>query len=311
VKFSRLLLLLLIIPGPIFAQAFLYIPESTQQGEPFPMLFSWRESTDGATLRLTDPNGRVVAATGSFPVPLPGNGWIYAGLLGIPSTAEPGTYRILLSESRRSGEVLLEKDIVVEKKQFLREDIPLTYALSELRQSDDPRKVEEALELRKIVRHFDPESFYHPGTHINPLPEHRVTSFFGDRRRYHYTDQQEASAIHNGIDLAAPIGSSVHASAAGKVVFAGNRIITGNSIVIEHLPGLFSLYYHLESVLVEPGDLVEQGRVIGTVGMTGLATGPHLHWELRASGVAVNPTTFLEHPLIDKESIIGNIDWKP
>ena len=74
---------------------------------------------------------------------------------------------------------------------------------------------------------------------------------------------------------------------------AENRISTGYSIVIEHLPGLYSLYYHLSELKVEEGQMVKQGELIGKSGATGLATGPHLHWEIRLNGSAVVPEFFL------------------
>jgi len=80
---------------------------------------------------------------------------------------------------------------------------------------------------------------------------------------------------------------------------AEDRILTGLTIIIEHLPGVFSLYYHLDRLDVVPGDAVVAGDAIGTVGSTGLSTGPHLHWELRVAGAAVDPSPYLERPLVD------------
>ena len=78
----------------------------------------------------------------------------------------------------------------------------------------------------------------------------------------------------------------------GKVVLAEFRISTGWSVVIEHLPGLYSLYYHLSSLNVKEGDRVKSGEKIGLSGSTGLATGPHLHWEVRLNAGAVKPDFF-------------------
>ena len=70
-------------------------------------------------------------------------------------------------------------------------------------------------------------------------------------------------------------------------------------MAIEHLPGVYSLYYHLSRIMVREGQHVAAGAVLGTVGSTGLATGPHLHWELRAGGVAIDPDTAVDVPLVD------------
>ena len=74
---------------------------------------------------------------------------------------------------------------------------------------------------------------------------------------------------------------------------AENRISTGWSVVIEHLPGLYSLYYHCSELNVKEGDMVKQNQLIAKSGATGLATGPHLHWEIRLNGSAVVPEFFL------------------
>jgi len=102
-----------------------------------------------------------------------------------------------------------------------------------------------------------------------------------------------------------PTGTPVAAAGAGKVVFAGDRIVTGLTVVLEHLPGVYSLYYHLNDIAVAEGDVVEQGTTVGGVGSTGLATGPHLHWEVRVSGVPVKPEPLVSLPVLDKDSIFG------
>ena len=70
--------------------------------------------------------------------------------------------------------------------------------------------------------------------------------------------------------------------------------------MIEHLPGLFSLYYHLSALVAKQGEVVERGQIIGLSGMTGFATGPHLHWEVEASGIAVDPDALASGPLLNK-----------
>jgi murein DD-endopeptidase MepM/ murein hydrolase activator NlpD len=115
------------------------------------------------------------------------------------------------------------------------------------------------------------------------------------------------SAIHFGIDLVKPTGTPIASCAAGKVVMAKTRIISGETVVLEHAPGVFSLYYHLDSIAVKQGETVEAGETIGTVGATGLVTGAHLHWEVRFSGVPVSPGYLLEHNLLDKQSILSII----
>jgi len=83
------------------------------------------------------------------------------------------------------------------------------------------------------------------------------------------------------------------APASGRVVFSGMRIVTGYTMVIEHLPGLYSILMHLSKGVAPVGALVKGGDVVAYSGFTGFATGPHLHWEMRAAGVPVDPDFFL------------------
>ena len=79
-------------------------------------------------------------------------------------------------------------------------------------------------------------------------------------------------------------------------------------MVIEHLPGVYTLYYHMRDRFAQEGSLTQAGTLIGTVGSTGLSTGAHLHWEVRVNGVPVSPDFLLSHPLIDKNGLIGIIE---
>ncbi len=101
--------------------------------------------------------------------------------------------------------------------------------------------------------------------------------------------------------MAAPSGTPVRATASGRVVLAEELVVSGNTVAVESLPGVVTLFYHLSSMQVSVGDQVVQGQIVGKVGATGLATGAHLHWELRVSGVAVKPDAapvLVDKPLV-------------
>ncbi len=123
----------------------------------------------------------------------------------------------------------------------------------------------------------------------NPLDRMRVAGFFGVQRSV-------SDKPHSGIDLAAPKGTPIHAAAAGTVIAAGelteNNGRYGTSVIIETGP-LQTLYAHMNSVAVKAGDRVAAGQLIGAVGETGFATGPHLHFEVRQHNRAINPATLL------------------
>jgi murein DD-endopeptidase MepM/ murein hydrolase activator NlpD len=100
-------------------------------------------------------------------------------------------------------------------------------------------------------------------------------------------------AVHTGIDLRGEIGEPVHATAAGKVSIAGREGGYGNMVEINHGNGLATRYGHLSKILVKVGQTVRIGEVIGLIGSTGRSTGPHLHYETRINGEAVDPQKFL------------------
>jgi murein DD-endopeptidase MepM/ murein hydrolase activator NlpD len=99
---------------------------------------------------------------------------------------------------------------------------------------------------------------------------------------------------HKGIDLAAPTGTPVYATAEGFVSMAQWFSSYGKYVQIEHGADLQTRYAHLSSYVVEPGSRVQKGTLIGYVGSTGRSTGPHLHYEVRVNGIAVNPAPYME-----------------
>jgi len=116
-----------------------------------------------------------------------------------------------------------------------------------------------------------------------------VTSAFGTERDY----GELGFDYHYGVDFSGEEGDFVLAAASGIVVIAEELYSRGNTLVLAHGGGLFSLYYHLSAFLVGVGDSVSQGQHIGRIGQTGAVTGPHLHWEARIGRIPVNPLQFL------------------
>lgn len=272
------------------------------RGEPFGVVLRTDEELIRSStweLRLLDSEGGVVARADGFPTTTDDRRTVGVAILGIPSTLRPGEYRV---ETELDGRVVSRK-VSVEPREFRREEIPLNAAMTALRTTPDPAKIEEARQLLRLLTNFDLEAFFHATQFVMPVTGARRTSEFGDRRLFRYVDGTSAQAIHNGLDLAAPVGTPILAAGDGRIVFAEPRIVTGNSVVIEHLPGVYSLYYHLDELEVQEGDLVDQGSRIGTLGNTGLSTGPHLHWEVRVAGIPVDPETFVRRPILDTEEI--------
>ncbi|MGN6512120.1 MAG: M23 family metallopeptidase, partial [Lysobacteraceae bacterium] len=126
--------------------------------------------------------------------------------------------------------------------------------------------------------------------------EGRISGRFGNHRVYVLPDGSEvAGAPHSGMDIAAPAGTPVRAPAAGIVSFAAPDLyLTGGTVLLDHGHGVSSNFLHLSRIDVVVGQRVAQGEVIGAVGATGRATGPHLHWGMNWFGVRVDPLLVLE-----------------
>ena len=100
-------------------------------------------------------------------------------------------------------------------------------------------------------------------------------------------------AWHTGVDIAAPAGRNIVATAAGKVIFAGWNGNYGRCVIIRHQFGYETVYGHLSKIQVENGEEVKKETIIGKVGSSGRSTGPHLHYEVRKYGNVINPWPYL------------------
>lgn len=140
---------------------------------------------------------------------------------------------------------------------------------------------------------------------VLPASLSMISSGFGYRR----DPFAGHAALHSGLDFRGPIGSPIYAAATGKVIFAGVKNGYGNVIEISHGNGLVTLYAHMSAFHARPGQDVQAGDIIGAIGNTGRSTGPHLHFEVRHNGRAVNPRPFLEAaPNVLKEVRAGSAD---
>ena len=125
---------------------------------------------------------------------------------------------------------------------------------------------------------------------IFPTEHQKITSSFGVRK--HPITGEEYK--HTGVDIASPSGSDIFASEEGEVIYSDWLESYGKIIILEHSDGYQSMYAHCRSLLVNVGDTVEKNQVIATVGATGNSTGPHLHFEIRKDGEAIDPVTLIE-----------------
>jgi len=151
----------------------------------------------------------------------------------------------------------------------------------------------ESTRLAQIYGGFTPAKLW-SGTFITPTVGW-ISSEFGLRRSY---NGGPLGSPHGGLDLAADQGTAVVAANAGRVVLAEALQVRGNTVVIDHGLGVYSAYFHLSEIEVSVGQTVRQGDPLGRVGSTGLSTGPHLHWEMRVNGLAVQPREWVERQIV-------------
>ncbi|MCH5291259.1 MAG: M23 family metallopeptidase [Treponema sp.] len=245
-------------------------------------------SSEGKTLRSSDfyvlpaasdkSRGIITYLTG---IPL-SSWWTHA----LPCTLTV-TYKL-------HGETSMQVDLpfALIDKEFVSETLQLNQSNTDIKTDTSPKRMAQIDKLNKVLEAVHPQAVYQTTPFTPPTPATRRTSFFADRRVYAYTNGKSSTSLHYGTDYGVPEGSEVKTCARGKVVMAEDRVSTGLSVVIEHLPGLYSLYYHMSELKVAEGDTVKEGTLIGLSGSTGLATGPHLHWEMRLNREAVNPDFF-------------------
>jgi murein DD-endopeptidase MepM/ murein hydrolase activator NlpD len=289
--------------GP--AAARVLAPTSLRQGDP---LLAWisvpsevPEPESPPEARLVDSGGRTRVSALCFAADqmLAGSGpraRLYGVLMALSPSLKPDDYTLeVLGVSAR---------ISLAQRSFAFEAIRLDEANAALEAHPSERARAEAQRLYAILDRADPSAEYAESyAFVFPVEGGRQSAGFLDERRYDLPDGSSIGSVHAGIDWAVPKGTIVRACARGRVVLVGDREVTGTTIVLEHLPGLYSLYFHLSQALVEEGEIVERGQRIALSGSTGLATGPHLHWEVRAAGEAVDPEYWLTSPLLDKTRI--------
>jgi murein DD-endopeptidase MepM/ murein hydrolase activator NlpD len=308
---------------PLFAQnvMFAVIPDNPRPGEPLTIAFSSPSADPVYASLYTLSNGSnrrlsrarffyylSVTSTVSDGVPESQPVSCWTAVLTIPSTAESGTMTVRIETANgKETVVLAEQQFTVAERQFNAEEIPLNQSNTDIRTKPDPVKTAQSDELWAILSRTG-NTVYSEGPFVPPVPANtRRTSAFGSRRVYVYSTGARDTSIHAGVDYGVPTGTPVRACARGKVVLAKFRISTGYSVVMEHLPGVYSLYYHLNAVNVMEGSIIDAGAKIGESGATGLATGPHLHWEIRAATENTDPDSLVNRAVLDKNLIMSKL----
>ncbi len=151
--------------------------------------------------------------------------------------------------------------------------------------------------IRGLAAQTRPEMLWHEA--FAQLGNSQVESRFADQRTYFFGDKEIDRQVHLGFDLASVQHAPVHVANTGIVVFANFLGIYGNCVIVDHGLGVQSLYAHLSSIGVKPGDRVEKGAELGRTGVTGLAGGDHLHFTMLLQGTPVNPVEWWDSHWMD------------
>lgn len=208
-----------------------------------------------------------------------GNGWV--AIIGIPLGTAAGRQPLEVAGAAPQA-------FTVGNRHYAEQRITLKNQRQVTPNPEDLKRFERELaEQQAAYRLFSPNQ---PSNLLLDKPvDGPLSSPFGLRR---FFNGQERNP-HSGLDFAVPAGTPVKAPAAGKVVLVGDYFFNGKTVFVDHGQGLISMFCHLSRVDVQVGQEVPRGGVVGRVGSTGRATGPHLHWNVSLNDVRVDPSIFI------------------
>ncbi|MBE9564365.1 MAG: peptidoglycan DD-metalloendopeptidase family protein [Proteobacteria bacterium] len=208
--------------------------------------------------------------------------WI--AMAGIGLSTKPGDYEFLIKQTDKET---IKTKFTIEYKKYDEQHLTIKNKRKvNPNKQDGERIASESTRKRNARQRYsktDPNvDFIWPVTG-------RISSIFGLRR---FFNEQERRP-HSGLDIAAKEGTPIKAVANGTVIDTGDFFFSGNMIYIDHGQGIISLYAHLSKISVKPGDIINQGDIIGNVGQTGRVTGPHLHFAIYANQTLIDPAFML------------------
>jgi murein DD-endopeptidase MepM/ murein hydrolase activator NlpD len=268
----------LVAPPPAFVDT---LPDQVQQGS-----LVRARATPGSRVELLDAQGKAT------PIRVGSDGGYVLGV----GRDEPGPLHLRISVPEHvaggpSGAVLT-RDIPVAKREWQLERIEGVPEATVNPPPDIAARIEREQAMVAAVRTRDDDRDDYEADFEWPV-QGRVSGVYGSQRIYNGTPKSP----HSGLDVAAAKGTPVHAPAAGIVTLAEPDLyLTGGTVLIDHGHGVSSNFLHFSEIDVKVGQRVEKGDVIGLVGATGRATGPHMHWGMNWFGVRVDPQLLLSPP---------------
>jgi murein DD-endopeptidase MepM/ murein hydrolase activator NlpD len=262
---------------------------------------SWQPSrpdVSGVALLVVHgpPDGSSVEGSiGGRPVSFFRDAGGYAALVGFDMELAAGRrpWRVEIREPGRPPRSL-SGVVPVGGREFPVQRLTLPTPMVDLDPDTERRAVSETETLRRLYRTVTPERLWR-GSFVRPIAGDEAGSGFGSRRIIN----GQARSPHGGTDYAVPRGTPVMAVNGGRVALVGDYFFPGRLVVVDHGLGLYTLYFHLDEARVEIGQRVVRGQLLGTVGSTGRATGPHLHFGAQVGPARVDPERLLALPLTD------------
>ncbi len=211
-------------------------------------------------------------------------------ILGVDLDAKPGKQTADVLFTMDDGRVDRREAVIeVEEKKYPTTELKVDDKYVELSKPDLARANREAKETQGIYATITKEMLWDEPFSV-PIPGENSGTNFGHRRIFN----GQRRAPHAGADLRAKTGTPIHATNRGRVVLAKNLFFTGNTVILDHGLGVYSLYAHLSRIDVKRGDLVTNGELLGLAGATGRVTGPHLHWGMVVQGARVDPFSLVD-----------------
>lgn len=208
-----------------------------------------------------------------------GKRWI--AIVGIPLKSQPGPHQLQVSDGRTLG-------FTVGSKHYREQHIKLKNGRQVNPLAEDMARINR--ELAEQTRAYQTFSPSQPSNLLFDKPvEGPLSSPFGLRRFFNGEERNP----HSGLDFAVGAGTPIKAPAAGKVILIGNYFFNGNTVFVDHGQGLISMFCHMSKVDVKLGQSLPRGGIVGRVGATGRATGPHMHWNVSLNDARVDPAIFI------------------
>ncbi|MCB1649745.1 MAG: peptidoglycan DD-metalloendopeptidase family protein [Pseudomonadales bacterium] len=207
-------------------------------------------------------------------------------IVGIALNAKPGEHEITL---RLADGGQTHRSFTVSDKKYVEQRLTITNERQVNPNTEDMTRINrESAQMNEAFASWD--EGLQPVLRMKAPVEGVRSSSFGLRRFFN----EQPRAPHSGMDIAAPEGTPIFAPAGGVVRATGNYFFNGNTIILDHGHGLITLYCHMNTIDVSPGQRVESGEQIGEVGQTGRVTGPHLHWSINLNNTRVDPALFIQ-----------------